>query len=75
MLKKLAKHGNSFALVIDKAILELLRITPKTPLDVSTDGRTLIVAPMGEARKRKRFDSALERINQRYGDVLQRLAR
>lgn len=74
MLKKLTKHGNSFALVIDKAILELLRITPKTPLDISTDGRTLVVAPVSEAKKRKRFNTALEKINQRYGDVLKRLA-
>lgn len=74
MLKKLTRHGNSFALIIDKAILELLRITPKTSLDVSTDGRTLIVAPMGEAKKRRRFNTALEKINQKYGDVLKRLA-
>lgn len=74
MLKRLTRHGNSFALVIDKAILELLRITPKTPLDVSTDGRTLVVSPMSEAKKRRRFNAALEKINQRYGDVLTRLA-
>jgi len=74
MLKKLTRHGNSFALIIDKAILELLRITPKTSLDVSTDGRTLIVASMGEAKKRRRFNTALEKINQKYGDVLKRLA-
>lgn len=74
MLKRLTKHGNSFALVIDKAILELLRITPKTPLDISTDGRTLVVSPVSEAKKRKRFNTALEKINQRYGDVLKRLA-
>ena len=74
MLKKLTRHGNSFALVIDKAILELLRITPKTPLDISTDGRTLIVAPASEAKKRKRFNSALEKVNRAYGDVLHRLA-
>jgi len=60
--------------VIDKAILELLRITPKTPLDISTDGRTLVVSPVSEAKKRKRFNTALEKINQRYGDVLKRLA-
>ncbi len=39
MLKKLTKHGNSLALVIDRPILELLNIDPDTPLDVSTDGR------------------------------------
>ncbi|MBF0503285.1 MAG: AbrB/MazE/SpoVT family DNA-binding domain-containing protein [Candidatus Riflebacteria bacterium] len=75
MIKRLARHGNSFALVIDKAILELLNITPKTPLDISTDGRMLVVAPTTEAKKRKRFNMALEKINQQYGDVLKRLAK
>src|ERR1017187_10877531 len=38
MLKKLTKHGNSLALVIDRPILDLLKIEPGTTLDVSTDG-------------------------------------
>src|SRR5579862_4802467 len=45
MVKKLTKYGNSLALVIDRLILELLKIDPETPLEVSTDGRQLIVAP------------------------------
>jgi len=47
MLKKLAKHGNSLALVIDRPILDLLKIDIETPLDISTDGKRLIVAPAG----------------------------
>lgn len=74
MIKRLARHGNSFALVIDKPILELLNITSKTALDVSTDGRMLVIAPVCEAKKRKRFNLALEKINEKYGDVLKRLA-
>ena len=45
MIKKLTRHGNSMALVIDKPILELLKIAPDTPLEISTDGRRLIIAP------------------------------
>src|SRR5581483_1508108 len=44
MIKKLTKHGNSFALVIDRPILDLLKIDPESPLDVTTDGARLIVA-------------------------------
>lgn len=44
MVKNLVKHGNSYALVIDKPILELLGITPDTPLDISTtDGKSLTI--------------------------------
>ena len=45
MVKKLTKHGNSFALVIDRPILELLNIDIDTPLEISTDGKTLTVSP------------------------------
>jgi len=38
MLKHLTPHGNSAALVIDKPIMELINITVKTPLKITTDG-------------------------------------
>ncbi len=38
MLKKLTRHGNSLALVIDKGVLDLLKIDDETLLDISTDG-------------------------------------
>jgi hypothetical protein len=53
MVKKLTRHGNSFALVIDRPILDLLKIDPETPLDVSTDGRQLIVAPVKVSARRR----------------------
>ncbi len=74
MIKKLVRHGNSFALVIDRAILELLRIEPKTPLDISTDGRLLVVAPLEEAKKRERFNRELKKVNRKFGGLLKRLA-
>ena len=74
MLKKLTKHGNSWALVIDKPVLELLKIDPEAPLEVSTDGQTLIVAPARSAERQARFKAALARTNRRYGRALRRLA-
>ena len=50
MQKKLTRHGNSLALVIDKPVLELLGITPGTLLDISTDGKVLTIAPVKEGR-------------------------
>ena len=41
MVKRLTKHGNSLALVIDRPILDLLKIDAETPLDLSTDARRL----------------------------------
>jgi len=74
MIKKLAKHGNSLALVIDRSILELLGIDENTSLKISTDGESLVVAPVRNARRRKRFDEALASTNERFGKALKRLA-
>lgn len=51
MVKKLTAIGNSYGLVIDRAILELLHITPESELDVSTDGTRLIIEPVRAERR------------------------
>ena len=51
MVKKLTKHGNSYALVIDKPILELLRVTPETPFEIITDGQCLVLAPVRDPKE------------------------
>jgi len=74
MIKKLTKHGNSLALVIDKGILELLHIDANTPLSLNTDGRNLIVSPAPDPSREKRFMAALDKANRKYGKALKRLA-
>jgi antitoxin MazE len=74
MLKKLTKHGNSLALIIDRPILDLLNIDPETPLDVTTDGKHLIVAPAKPSERRKKFEAAQELAHKRYGRAFQKLA-
>jgi len=74
MVKHLTQHGNSAALVIDKPVLELLRITMKTPLELTTDGRNLIISPVRDERRSIRFRAALEAINRRHGKTLKALA-
>ena len=73
MIKRLTRHGNSLALVIDRAILELLRVDPDTPLELSTDGDVLIVRPLREQSRRARFEGALEQVNERFGGALRGL--
>ena len=74
MVKKLTKHGNSLALVIDRPILDLLKIDPETLLEVSTDGKQLIVTPAKTSARRKKFDAAQELAHKRYGKAFQKLA-
>ncbi|MBA3315778.1 MAG: AbrB/MazE/SpoVT family DNA-binding domain-containing protein [Planctomycetota bacterium] len=74
MIKRLTKHGNSLAIVIEKPILDLLKISSDTPLEVTTDGTSLMLVPVTDAKRREKFDAALSRTNRRYGKVLKKLA-
>ena len=74
MVKTLTKHGNSYALVIDKPILEMLQITPETPLELVTNGETLVIRPMREKKRQKRLEKTLEELNSKYGRALKKLA-
>jgi len=74
MVKNLTKHGNSYALVIDKPILDLLRITPETPFEVISDGRSLVLTPVRDPAEERKFNKALEMVHQRFGRAMKRLA-
>src|SRR5439155_12548323 len=53
MIKMLVRHGNSFALILDKPVLELLNVDPARPVALSTtDGKSLLVAPLSGDEKR-----------------------
>ncbi len=73
MTKKLIQHGNSVALVIDKPILDLLNISLDTPIEVTTDGKNLILSPQSDASKETDIMHSLEKINKKFGNTLKRL--
>ena len=75
MVKHLTQHGNSAALVIDKAVLQLLHITMKTPLELATDGKSLVISPLKNGKRAARFRAALEAVNRRHGRTLKALAK
>lgn len=73
--KKLAKHGNSYALIIERPILDLLGIDKNTPLQISTpDGMSIVITPLKSKAQQRRFSSSLKKINKKYGRALKRLA-
>lgn len=77
MIKKLTKHGNSYALVIDRGIMDLLNISEKSELYVTTDGHKLIVSPAGEKKGSKpgrSFEEAVQLSLKRYSKAYKKLA-
>ena len=76
MSKKLTKHGNSLALVIDKPLLRLLSITEKTDLEISIENGALIIRPaeMQATRRTHEIKKIAQEIMEEYGDVFKKLA-
>jgi len=73
MVKTLKQIGNSYGVIIDKPILEILKITPETPLEITTDGTSLQIRPV--RRKRPTLAESLEAVNKRHGSTLKKLAK
>jgi antitoxin component of MazEF toxin-antitoxin module len=73
MVKKIIQHGNSSAIVIDKPIMEMLNITGETLLELTTDGKNIILSPQNTAAQETAILKSLEKINKKYGTVLKRL--
>lgn len=74
MIKHLTAHGNSLALVIEKAILDLLQITKDTPLEIQTDGRNLVISPAADPEREKKVNAAMEKIHRKYATTFKALA-
>ncbi len=75
MTKKLIRHGNSAALVLDKALLDLLKVQMDTPLEITTDGNNIIISPLVHQKAEATLLQALERINQKHRAVLEKLGK
>ena len=74
MIKKLSKHGNGRALVLDRAVLDLLKINDDTNLEITTNGHDLIIKPLSAEENNKLFLAALAETNRKHAVPLQELA-
>lgn len=74
MIKNLVRHGNSWALVIDRPILELLKMRPEDPLEITTDGTRMTIAPVAASPAKARVRAARKKINSRYKQAFKKLA-
>lgn len=73
-VKTLKQIGNSYGVIIEKPVLEILHITPETPLEITTDGRSLHIRPVRQ-RKKPTLSESLEAVNRRYASTLKKLAK
>ncbi len=68
------KDGATVLIEIEKSVLDRLHITSETSLEISEAGGSLVLTPSDPARREK-FLKALADTNEKYGAMLQRLAK
>ncbi len=74
MVKRLTKTGNSLALVLDRPLLEATGISADTALEISTDGDVIVITPVRDQQRAEKLRAGVEKINDRYAGVFQKLA-
>lgn len=74
MIKYLVRHGRSWAFVIDKPILELIELTPDTPLKISIEGQTLKISRASESTRQDEIGAASSKINLKHAKAFKELA-
>ena len=73
MVKQLIRHGNSAAIILDKPILELLNIKMETPLEITSDGKSIIISPMVEENEETDLLKSLKKVNKKHSETLRKL--
>jgi antitoxin component of MazEF toxin-antitoxin module len=74
MIKNFVKHGNSWAIVIDRPILDLLKINPEDPVELSTDGKMVTIAPALPSKRAEKVAAARKKVNARHKAAFKKLA-
>jgi antitoxin component of MazEF toxin-antitoxin module len=80
MIKKLSKHGNSLAILIDKPILDLLNINEHTHINIKTDGTNIIIEPIKAESSsiisdNPKLQKLYEELVDKYDAVLRKLSK
>lgn len=73
-MKTLVAIGNSLGIIIEKPILDILHIERDTPLDVKTDGNSLIIRPLTKEERAERLNVAVDRAMKNHHETLRKLA-
>jgi antitoxin component of MazEF toxin-antitoxin module len=75
VIKKLKKVGNSNAVIIDKAIMELVGLEENGEVQITVhDGSVVLTPAHPRTVDQARFEAALERVVTERREVLRRLA-
>lgn len=74
MIATLKKHGNSHALIINRATMETLGIDGDTPLQIVAANGSLVITPANVGVGEDRVRESVAKLRKRYTPMLKRLA-
>ena len=74
MRKKLVRTGNTLALILDKGLLKAANIDADTELELSTDGRVVIISPVPSAKRAAKLRAVVREAHGKYAGVFKRLS-
>ena len=75
MIKRIQKVGNSSALILDRALMELVGLSEGGEVQLTVQNGSIIITPANPRPvDRERFEAALDRVVTERRDVLRRLA-
>ncbi len=74
MMKKLIKHGNSRAIVVDKALLEAAGISENAMFQITVNPSGGLVIQSVEEGRTEVFQKNFDTLNKRYKKLMQNLA-
>ena len=72
LTKALVKVGNSYAVVLDRTLMDLVGISPDVPVTLQVHGQTLILASSTSPAS---VEQAMDKVFATHGEALRRLAK
>ena len=74
MMKKLIKHGNSRAIVVDKALLEAAGVSEDAMFQITVNPSGGLVIQSVEENRTEVFQKNFEKLNKKHKKLMQNLA-
>jgi antitoxin component of MazEF toxin-antitoxin module len=74
-IKKIQRYGNGHAIVLDKPLMDAIDLKVGDPVALSVEGGAIVLRPAREpAAYDRRFEKAMQDVNERYAEVFKKLA-
>jgi antitoxin component of MazEF toxin-antitoxin module len=72
LTKSLVKVGNSYAIVLDRTLMDLVGISPDVPVNLQVNGQTLVLS---SSTSPVSVDQAIDKVFATHEEALRRLSK